>query len=275
MNNEGGSAVVDFAAVTTRQQAMWATGDFHRIGVSQIGVGERLVRSARVRAGERVLDVAAGAGNTSLAAARRFAEVLATDYVPDLLGHAQTRAAAEGLPLKTEVADAQALPYDDHAFDVVVSTFGAMFAPDQQRTADELLRVTRPGGRIAMANWTPSGMVGEMFALGARYLPPPEGVRPPSRWGTEDGLRELFGDAIGELTLRERTADFVYPSLDFMLEYFRTWFGPTAMTFAALDAERQASFAAELVEVWGRHNTVDDGSVLSPGRYLEVVATKR
>jgi SAM-dependent methyltransferase len=234
-----------------------------------------LVRSAQVRAGERVLDVAAGAGNTSLAAARRFAEVLATDYVPDLLGHAQTRAAAEGLPLKTEVADAQALPYDDHAFDVVVSTFGAMFAPDQQRTADELLRVTRPGGRIAMANWTPSGMVGEMFALGARYLPPPEGVRPPSRWGTEDGVRELFGDAVGELTLRERTADFVYPSLDFMLEYFRTWFGPTAMTFAALDAERQASFAAELVEVWGRHNTVDDGSVLSPGRYLEVVATKR
>ncbi|MDQ1689735.1 MAG: hypothetical protein QOK42_2710 [Frankiaceae bacterium] len=266
--------MTDFGEVTTRQQAMWATGDFHRIGVAQLGVGERLVRSVRVRAGEKVLDVAAGAGNTALAAARRFADVLATDYVPDLLGHAETRASAEGLPLRTAVADAQALPYEDGEYDVVLSTFGAMFAPDQQRTAGELLRVLRPGGRLGMANWTPDGLVGEMFAIGARHLPPPDGVRPPSRWGTEDGLHELLGDRVTDLTVRVRTSDFVYPSLEFMLEYFKSWFGPTATTFAALDAAQGESFANDLMASWSQHNTADDGTVLAPSRYLEVVATR-
>lgn len=266
--------MVDFAAVTTRQQAMWATGDFHRIGVAQVGVGERLVRSLKVRAGERVLDVAAGAGNTALAAARRFAEVLATDYVPDLLRHADERAAAEGLPLETAVADAQDLPYEDASFDVVTSTFGAMFAPDQSRTASELIRVLRPGGRLGMANWRPDGMIGEMFALGARYLPPPEGVLPPSRWGTADGLRELLGEATSDVAIRTRTSDFVYPSIDYMLEYFKTWFGPTALAFASLDSDGQASFAADLTALWDRYNVAEDGTVLSPGSYLEVVATK-
>ena len=266
--------MVDFAAVTARQQSMWATGDFHRIGVAQLGVGERLMRSLGVRAGERVLDVAAGAGNTALAAARRFADVLATDYVPDLLGHAEVRARAEGLPLATEVADAQALPYDDGAFDVVTSTFGAMFAPDQQRTAAELVRVVRPGGRIGLACWTPDGVVGEMFTVGARFVPPAEGMRPPSRWGTEDGLRELFGAAVSELRIRRRVSDFVYPSLEFMLDYHRTWFGPVATAFATLDADQAADFAAELVANWSRHNTATDGSVLCPASYLEVVAVK-
>lgn len=266
--------MVDFAAVTTRQQAMWATGDFHRIGVLHVGVSERLVRSLKVRAGERVLDVAAGGGNTALAAARRFAEVIASDYVPDLLGHAEERAKAEGVPLATEVADAQKLPYEDGSFDVVTSTFGAMFAPDQGKTASELLRVLRPGGRLGMANWTPDGMIGEMFALGARYLPPPEGVLPPSRWGTEDGLRELLGGGVADLAIRTRTSDFVYPSLEFMLKYYKSWFGPTALAFASLDDEGRTAFAADLTACWDRHNIAEDGTVLSRGAYLEVVATK-
>ena len=267
--------MVDFASVTDRQQAMWATGDFHRIGVSQIGVGERLVRSLKVRAGERVLDVAAGAGNTALASARRFADVIATDYVPDLLGHAEERARAEGLPLETAVADAQDLPYSEGTFDVVTSTFGAMFAPDQERTARELIRVLKRGGRLGMASWTPDGLVGEMFAVGARYLPPPEGLRPPSRWGTEEGVRELLGDSISDLQVRTRISDFVYPSVEFMLEYYKSWFGPTATAFAMLDEQQAAAYAADLTAAWSRFNIATDGSVLAPSTYLEIVATKR
>jgi len=256
---------VDFAELTARQQQMWATGDFHRIGVAQIGVGERLVRSLGVRAGQRVLDVAAGAGNTALAAARRFANVTATDYVPDLLERADHRAEAEGLTLVTEVADAQDLPFEAGSFDVVTSTFGAMFAPDQEKTA---------GGKVGMANWTPDGFVGQMFALGAKYNPPPPGVRPPSRWGTEAGLAELFGSRGVDVQIRTRHAEFVYPSPEFTLDYYRTWFGPTATAFASLDEEAQEQMAADLLALYAANNTVDDGTVLIAAPYLEVVATK-
>ena len=265
---------MDFAELTARQQQMWATGDFHRIGVAQIGVGERLVRSLGVRAGQRVLDVAAGAGNTALAAARRFANVTATDYVPDLLERADHRAEAEGLTLVTEVADAQDLPFEPGSFDVVTSTFGAMFAPDQEKTASELLRVIRPGGKVGMANWTPDGFVGQMFALGAKYNPPPPGVRPPSRWGTEAGLAELFGSRGVDVHIRTRHAEFVYPSPEFTLDYYRTWFGPTATAFASLDEEGQEQMAADLLALYAANNTVDDGTVLIAAPYLEVVATK-
>jgi ubiquinone/menaquinone biosynthesis C-methylase UbiE len=266
--------MTDFAAVTARQQQMWATGDFHRIGVAQPIVGEQLVRAMEIRAGHQVLDVAAGAGNTALAAARRFAEVTATDYVPDLLVRARSRAEAEGLPMQTEVADAQALPYADGSYDAVTSTFGAMFAPDQQRTADELLRVLRSGGKLGMANWTPAGFVGEMFALGARYVPPPPGVQPPTRWGTEDGVRDLLERRGAEVHIQERDADFVYPSMPFMLEYFRSWFGPTAMQFAALDPEGQQQLAADLLALYAKCNDAQDGTVLIHSPYLEVVVTK-
>jgi SAM-dependent methyltransferase len=265
---------MDLASVTARQQVMWATGDFHRIGVGQIGVGERLARSLEIRAGETVLDVAAGAGNTALAAARRWARVTATDYVPDLLRRADERAAVEGLDLTTEVADAQALPYADGTFDVVTSTFGAMFAPDQEKTASELLRVARRGGRIGMANWTPEGFIGEMFAVGARYLPPPQGVQPPTRWGVAEGLHALFGDALDDVRIRLRTTDFVYPSAPFMLDYFRTWFGPTATQFAALEPDGQAALADDLLALFQQHNVARDGTVLARGQYLEVVVVK-
>lgn len=237
--------MVDFAGVTARQQQMWATGDFHRIGVAQVVVGELLVRAVGVRAGQQVLDVAAGAGNTALAAARRFGDVTATDYVPDLLGTAARRAEAEGLPMKTEVADAQNLPYADASFDVVLTTFGAMFAPDQDRTASELLRVLKPGGRLGMANWTPTGFVGRMFAVGAKHVPPPPGLSPASRWGTEAGLQDLLGSRGASLEIRERETEFVYPSLTYMLELYRSWFGPTATQFASLNETDQEAFAKD------------------------------
>jgi SAM-dependent methyltransferase len=266
--------VPDFTTVTANQQAMWATGDFHRIGVSQVGVGERLVRSLHVHAGESVLDVAGGAGNTALAAARRWADVLCTDYVPDLLGHAEARAAAEGLPLRTEVADAQRLPYPDGTFDVVTSTFGAMFAPDQERTAGELLRVLRPGGRLGMANWTPSSWVGRSFGLVAQFRPPPEGVRPPSAWGTRERLEELLGPGTASLTVRERAADFVHRSPAELFELFRDWFGPTATLWAALDEDGRERFRAAFLALTEELNVAEDGTVEVPSPYLEVVAVR-
>ncbi|HEX4654524.1 MAG TPA: class I SAM-dependent methyltransferase [Mycobacteriales bacterium] len=266
--------MVDYAAVTVRQQEMWATGDFHRIGVAQVIVGERLVRAVQVRAGQQVLDVAAGAGNAALAAARRFGEVIASDYVPDLLGTAARRAEAEGLPLRTEVADAQDLPYPDASFDVVLSTFGAMFAPDQEKTASEMLRVLKPGGKLGMANWTPTGFIGQLFAVAARHAPPAPGLNPPSRWGTGQGLQELVGSRGASLEMKERETDFVYPSPSYMLELYRTWFGPTATQFASLDAAGQEAFSADLLALYADWNRAPDDTVLIPSAYLEVVATK-
>jgi SAM-dependent methyltransferase len=266
--------MVDFAAVTTRQQQMWATGDFHRIGVTTVIVGERLVRAVGVRAGQHVLDVAAGAGNTSLAACRRFGEVIASDYVPDLLATAARRAEAEGLPLKTEVADAQNLPYPDASFDVVLTTFGAMFAPDQEKTASELLRVLKPGGKLGMANWTPTGFIGRLFAVGAKHVPPPPGVDPPSRWGTGDGVQQLLGSRGASLELKEREMEFVYPSASYMLELYKTWFGPTATQFAMLDEAGQTAYTKDLMSLYGEWNRAPDDTVLIPAAYLEVVATK-
>lgn len=263
--------MTSFVELTQRQQEMWARGDFHRIGVSQVVVGEMLVRALHVHAGERVLDVAGGGGNTALAAARRWAEVTCTDYVPDLLGHAAARAAAEGLPLVTGVADAQALPFPDGSFDVVTSTFGAMFAPDQALTATELLRVLRPGGRLGMANWTPESWVGEQFALQSRYLPPPAGVLPPSRWGTREALEDLL-DASIETTVQH--AEFVHFSTATLFELFRDWFGPVVTAMSRLDAEQAAAFRQDWIDLADRHNVATDGTCDIPSNYLQVVATK-
>jgi SAM-dependent methyltransferase len=261
--------------VTARQQAAWATGDFHRIGVSQVIVGEVLVRDVRVHAGERVLDVAAGAGNTALAAARRWADVTCTDYVPGLLDHARERAEVEGLPMRFEVADAQQLPYPDASFDVVTSTFGAMFAPDQERTAQELVRVLRPGGRLGLASWTPASWVGAQFALQARYRPPPAGLRPLPRWGTSDGLAELFGAALTEQRLTTESLDFVYPSTRALFELFRDWFGPVATVLSTVDREGAAAFEQEWMTLSDAHNVATDGTCVIPSPYLQLVAVKR
>jgi SAM-dependent methyltransferase len=260
--------------VTARQQAAWSTGDFHRIGVSQVIVGELLVRDLQVHAGERVLDVAAGAGNTALAAARRWADVTCTDYVPGLLDHARARADVEGLPMRCEVADAQDLPYADASFDVVTSTFGAMFAPDQDRTAQELLRVLRPGGRLGLASWTPASWVGGQFALQARYRPPPVGLRPPPRWGTAEGLAELLGAGVNEQVLTTETLEFVYPSTRVLFELFRDWFGPVATVLAAVDHQRAAAFEQDWMTLSEEHNIATDGTCVIPAPYLQLVAVR-
>jgi SAM-dependent methyltransferase len=266
----------EFTEVTARQQRMWATGDFQRIGVQQVIVGEMLVRTLHVHPNERVLDVAGGAGNTAIAAARRGADAVCTDYVPDLLTAAAARAEVEDLPLSVQVADAQALPFPDAAFDVVTSTFGAMFAPDQPRTAAEILRVLRPGGRLGMANWTPDSWVGHQFALSARHRPggPPPGVPVPTVWGTREGLRSLLADGCGAIDVREEYVDFMAPSTAELFELFRDWFGPVATVWAALDDSGRTAYEREWIELADRFNAATDGTCEIPGAYLEVVAVR-
>lgn len=261
---------IDFATVTGRQRTVWGLGDYGRVGSLLSCIGESLVRRVDVHAGERVLDVAAGNGNASLPAARRFADVLATDYVPDLLEEAQRRADADGIRLRTEVADAQALPYPDASFDVVLSTIGAMFAPDQEAVARELARVCRPGGRIGMANWTPDSMVGDMFRTVGRHVPPPQGVRPAVDWGDEQRLQELLGPYCRTLAVTRETCPFRFPSAGACLDYFRTWYGPTVAAFRAVDEAGRASLESELVAVFEAHNGASDGTCAMEVAYLEV-----
>jgi SAM-dependent methyltransferase len=270
-----GTAEAGFEDVTRGHQVMWSRGDFHRIGVSQVGVGELLVRALHIHAGERVLDVAGGAGNTALAAARRWARVTCTDYVPELLEHAQERARAEGLLVETRPADAQALPYPDGSFDVVTSTFGAMFAPDQQATAAELIRVLRPGGRLGLANWTPESWVGAKFVLAARYVAPPPGVLPPAVWGTVQRLEDLFAGQVESLQTSDQTADFVHHSTNGLFELFRDWFGPVATVMARLEPDQATAYARDWVALADKHNVATDGTCEIPSPYLQVVAIKK
>lgn len=228
---------VDFAAVKTRQQAAWSSGDYAVIGTTLQGVGESLAEACDLCWDERVLDVAAGNGNASLAAARRGCRVTSTDYVAALLDRGAERARAERLDIAFQAADAEALPFADASFDVVLSTFGVMFTPDQPRAAAEMLRVCRPGGRIGLANWTPDGFIGQLFRTLGRHLPPPAGLKPPSAWGVPTHLRELFGDAVGELRATPQTFCFRYRSPEHFVEVLRTWYGPVHKAFAALPAD--------------------------------------
>lgn len=266
--------MTDYASITARTQQMWSEGDFARIGVAAVIVGELLCEAVDLHPGERVLDVASGSGNTALAAARRWAEVIASDFVPALLATAERRAASEGLPLTTQVADAQDLPFPDASFDVVLSTFGAMFAPDQERTAAELLRVCRPGGRIGMANWVPDSFGGDVFRVTAAYVPPPPGLPPATDWGRRERLEELFGKGISSLSAERRLLVLRYPSAEFALEYFRTWLGPTKVAFATLDEAGQEALARDLMAVWEKRNRANDGTLVAPSEYLEVVAVR-
>jgi ubiquinone/menaquinone biosynthesis C-methylase UbiE len=268
-------AAPDLEAVTQIQQKVWSQGDFAKIGNRHQMVGERLCETVDVLSVERVLDVACGSGNAALAAARRFAEVVGVDYVPELLAHGRERAVAEGLEAEFVEGDAQALPFDDGSFDVVLSTFGAMFAPDQEKTAAELLRVCRAGGRIGMANWTPEGLVGGgMFAAIAKHAPPPPGVKPPSLWATEGRLRELFGDGISELRVEPQTINFRYRSPEHWMEFFGTYFGPIKMAFARVGDDGAAALEHDLLEVMRAHNRAGDKALVAPAAYVEVVATR-
>ena len=268
------TSTVDYTAIKARQRDTWASGDYAVIGTTLQIVGESLCEAVDVQAGERVLDVAAGNGNASLAAARRGAEVTAADYVTSLLDRAQARAASEGLTIDTERADAEALPFGDGSFDVVLSTFGVMFAPNQERAAAELVRACRPGGRIGLANWTPSGFIGQMFKTVGRYVPPPAGVRPPVEWGDEARLRELVGNDVESLSVRRRQFVFRYRSPEHWLETFRTYYGPTLKAFSAVDDAARTALERDLLALAKEWDTSSTGTLRVPSDYLEVVAVK-
>lgn len=266
---------IDFNAIKQRQQATWASGDFAVIGTTLQIVGELLAEAADVRAGERVLDVAAGNGNATLAAARRFAQVTSTDYVPHLLEKGAQRAQAEGLDILFQVADAEALPFADGAFDVLLSTFGSMFTPDHVKSARELLRVVRHGGRIGLANWTPEGFLGDLFRVIAAYAPPPPGIQSPMLWGTEPHIVELFGPQAADIRCVRRHFNFRYRSPAHWIEVFRNFYGPTHKVYASLDAGRQAALTADITALLERLNMGGPHSLVVPGEYLEVVVTKQ
>lgn len=264
----------DLGALKARQHAAWSSGDYAVVGTTLQIVGESLCEAMDLRAGSRVLDVAAGNGNATLAAARRWCEVTSTDYVPALLQRGRARAEAEGLPVTYREADAEALPFADGSFDAVMSTFGVMFTPDQDRAAAEMLRVCRSGGRIGLANWTPEGFVGQMFKTIGRHVPPPAGIRPPSLWGTRARLKELFGHA-ASVAAEPRHFNFRYRSPAHFVEVFRSWYGPTVKAFAALPPDRQPELERDLLDLIARFDRAGDGGMVVPSEYLEVVVTKR
>jgi ubiquinone/menaquinone biosynthesis C-methylase UbiE len=263
------TANLDYAALRAKTRATWSAGDFAQVGTMIAIVGELLCDTIDLHANADVLDVATGSGNTAIAAARRFARVTGVDFVPALLERGRERAAAEGLKIEFVEGDAQALPFPDDSFDVVLSTFGVMFAPDQPLAAAEMCRVLRPGGTIGLSNWVPDGAVGDMFRTTAKHNPPPPGLTPPTAWGTPQRLAELFPDAQIELT--PRVARVTMPSIDFWLDYFRTWFGPTVKAFEAVGAAGAPALEADLRAFAARHNASGDDTLVIPQAYVDVV----
>lgn len=261
--------VPDLAALKARQRTAWASGDYAVVGTTLQIVGETLCEAVDLRSGERVLDVAGGNGNATLAAARRFAVVTSTDYVAELLERGRARAAANHLDVKFQVADAEALPFADAAFDVVLSTFGVMFTPDQDKAAAEMTRVCRPGGRIGLANWTPTGFIGQLFKLIGGVLPPPAGVRSPALWGTEERLHDLF--PTGAIEAAQRTFNFRYRSAAHWMEVFQTFYGPVHKAFLALDPAKQAVLERGMLDLLAKFDRGGGSGLVIPSDYLEVV----
>jgi len=266
---------IDLTAVKARQQGAWSAGDYGIVGTTLQIVGESLCEAMDVRAGSRVLDVAAGNGNASLAAARRFCDVVSTDYVPALLELGRKRAEGERLSLQFREADAERLPFADAEFDAVLSTFGVMFTPDQDRAAGEMLRVCRSGGKIGLANWTPDSFIGQLFRVLGKYIAPPAGVKSPSLWGTEARLRELFPARAASISAQSQQFVFRYRSPAHWLEVFRTYYGPVHKAFAALEPARQVALEGDMMELMGRLNRSGDRTLVVPSDYLEVVIAKR
>ncbi|MCC6194006.1 MAG: class I SAM-dependent methyltransferase [Burkholderiales bacterium] len=268
------NAITDLAAVKGRQQLAWASGDYAVIGTTLQLVGESLAEACDVRCDEQALDVAAGNGNATLAAARRGAKVTSTDYVSTLLDRGAERARAERLDVAFKVADAEALPFADASFDLVLSTFGVMFAPDHARAAAEMARVCRRGGRIGLANWTPQGFIGQVFKTLGRHVPPPAGVQPPSLWGTEAHLRALFGDRAASINATPKFFTFRYRSPAHFIDVFRTWYGPVHKAFGALAPEGAQALERDLTALLESHNRAGAGSLVVPGEYLEIVIVR-
>lgn len=268
-------ATPDLEAVKQRQQQAWSSGDYSVVAARITLTAERLVDAADLRAGWRVLDVATGSGNAAIAAARLGTSVVGVDYVPALLEHGRRRAAAEGLAVSFSEGDAEALPFPDDSFDAVTSVFGAMFTPDHAQTASELLRVTRPGGTIALASWTPDGFIGELFRTIGAHVPPPAGVPAPMLWGTEGHLRELFGDGIASLDVTEQTFTFRFTSAEDFATFFRRWYGPTVKAFAALEGPAQDALERDLVALARRFDRLGADATAIPSTYIEAIAVTR
>jgi ubiquinone/menaquinone biosynthesis C-methylase UbiE len=273
MNVQAAISATDFAAIKGRQQRIWSSGDYAVVGVTLQIVGEMLCEAVDLRSNQRVLDVAAGNGNATLAAARRFAEVVSTDYVGALLERGRERARAERLPAIFREADAEALPFDDASFDVVLSTFGVMFTPNQQQSASEMMRVCRPGGKIGLASWTPESFTGQIFKTIGKHLPPPAGVASPALWGTRAHLEKLFG-AGGRVEAQSRHFVFRYESAEHWLEVFRNYYGPVLKAFEALDGAAAAALETDINALLGKFNTAQDGTLVIPSEYLEAVIVR-
>jgi ubiquinone/menaquinone biosynthesis C-methylase UbiE len=261
----------DLAALKTRQRAAWSTGNYAVVGTTLQIVGENLCEALDLRSGSKVLDVAAGNGNATLAAARRWCDVTSTDYVPSLLESGRSRAQADGYTVRFQEADAENLPFPDASFDAVMSSFGVMFTPDQDRAAGELARVCRPGGKIGLANWTPESFIGQLFKTIGKYIPPAPGVKSPALWGTKARLEELFGKTAKAIRTTSRQFTFRYRSPEHFIEVFRTYYGPMNKTYGALDAEKQVAFTRDLLALMERDNRSGDGTLVLPSEYLEVV----
>ena len=268
------SATVDLAAVKSRQQAAWGSGDYAMIGTTLQIVGETLCEAIDLRSNQRVLDVAAGNGNATLAAARRFADVVSTDYVGSLLERGRERAKAERLQVTFQEADAEALPFADGSFDIVLSTFGVMFTPNQQQAANELMRVCRPGGKIGMANWTPESFIGQLFKTIGKYVPPAPGVKSPALWGSKAHLDALFGSN-ATVAAQARNFVFRFKSPKHWVEVFRNYYGPVVKTFAAIDLKAQQALEADLLALLEKFDVARDGTLVVPSEYLEAIVTKR
>ncbi len=265
----------DLSAIKARQQGAWSSGDYAIVGTTLQIVGESLCEALDLRAGSKVLDVAAGNGNATLAAARRWCDVTSTDYVPALLERGRERAAAERLKVDFREADAENLPFADASFDVVLSTFGVMFTADQDRAASELLRVCRSGGKIGLANWTPEGFIGQLFKTLGKHVAPAAGVKSPALWGTRGRLAEMFGEHAVDITAEPRMFVFRYRSPQHWLEVFKTYYGPMFKAFGALEAGKQEALAADLIALAGEFNRAGSGSMAVRSEYLEIVITKR
>jgi ubiquinone/menaquinone biosynthesis C-methylase UbiE len=265
---------VDLKALKARQHAAWSSGDYALIGTTLQIVGEELCEAMDLRSGQKVLDVAAGNGNVALAAARRWCEVTATDYVPALLERARERAAADHFAMEFQQADAESLPFPDSSYDAVVSTFGVMFTPDQEAAAAEMVRVCRPGGKIGMANWTPEGFIGQLFKTIGKHLPPASGAKSPALWGTRARIAELFEPHAASIKTAQRHFAFRYPSPMHWLQTFKTYYGPVLKAFAALDATGQAALQRDILALIEQHNHSGDATMVVPSEYLEIVITR-
>ena len=265
----------DLAAVKQKQQLAWSSGDFSVVAARIVLVAEHLCDTADLHAGWHVLDVATGSGNAAIAAARFGCTAVGVDYVPSLLEHGRRRVLAEGLPVTLVEGDAEALPFENDSFDAVTSVFGSMFAPNHAQAAAELLRVCRPGGTIALASWTPTGFIGELFRTVGKHVPPPAGVQSPMLWGTEEHLRDLFGEGIASLEVTERTFTFRFTAPEEFVSFFRTWYGPTVKAFAAVEGAARDSLENDLVELARRFDRLGTDATAIPATYIEAVATKR